>query len=165
MCIRSNLALPGMRRDMKAWCSSSGNYHRHKEEEEDAGMGVEFAVLLMATSCSHFHMNSALCSYLHQSARLISCSSCPLNCLNLFFSQFGEKCMVGAHSYIGAVEKPSTITAYKKKNSWIFSCHIFTFLGRLSHYKLTSSKFISSGLSQGLKNLPVRCFFRGTTTM
>lgn len=35
-----SLALPGMRRDMKAWCSSSGNYRRHKEEEEEVGMGV-----------------------------------------------------------------------------------------------------------------------------
>lgn len=48
------------------------------------GKGWQFAVQLMATSCSHFHINSALRSYLCQSETLIARLSCPLTCLDLF---------------------------------------------------------------------------------
>lgn len=117
-----------MRWDMKAWCSSSGNYHRHKEEEEEVGMGVEFAVLLMATSCSHFHMNSALCSYLRQSVRLISCSCCPLNCLNLFFPVLRKE-MWYVHRVMQA---PLTSRVQELHNRKLpnrnLTSHIFTFL-------------------------------------
>lgn len=156
-----SLALPGMRRDMKAWCSSSGNYHRHKEEEEEVGIGVWVCSALDGYFMFSFPYEQCSLQLFASISGTHLLFSQPL----IFFPSLKEKTCAG---YMCAVYRARYEAEYNKeiKRKKNYSHYNQLWQLKPNHpFQHTSSKFISSGLSQGLKNLPVRCFFRGTTTI